>query len=168
MGKFLSKVFWLAAFLAVSYVVVYFADRPLAEKIGAIVGIPPEWGQKLVEVKAIVDGAASSASNKTDGLTISGVTQAITDLNSKVRPMVETAVTSAQQALSGAAQVRDQVIATASGVQSAVQEKRQQINDAAAAAGKVVSDVQDLQNKLNAVTSSPSAFASGSATGTGK
>lgn len=168
MGKLIGKIFWLAVFLAVGYAVLFFADRPLADKVGAAVGIPAEWGQRLEAFKARLDGTASTLSSKTDGLTLSGVSQAITDLNSKVKPLVEQAVVSGQQILSGAAQVKDRIISTASGVQSAVQEKRQQINDAAAAVGQVVNDVQDLQNKLNAVTATPSAYASGAATGSVK
>jgi len=167
MFKFIGRLVWLAVFLAVCYVVLFFLNRPMAEKISAIVGIPAEWNQKLGDLGGLADGAAAlgdAASN----LSLTGVQKAIVDLNSKAQPLVEKAVNKAQDFLSGAAQLKDQAISVASGANAAFQEKRQQLNDAVQAADQLSKDYQSLKDSVNAVISKPTVYATGSATGSGQ
>lgn len=168
MFKFIGRLIWLAVFLAVCYVVLFFLQPSLAAKVSAIVGIPPEWNQKLADLGGFASGAIAlgdAASN----FSLTGVKNAITDLNAKAQPLVEKAVNKAQEFLSGAAQLKDQVISAASGANAAFQEKRQQLNDAVQAADQLSKDYQNLKDSVNAVVSKPTVYSgTGAATGTGK
>lgn len=174
MKKPISKFFWFVVLVVVAYVVLFYWRPAIADKVATTLHFPPEINQTLAKLKIFVNDAAETSSDYAKNLTLSGAKQTINDLNSKVQPLVEQAVGTAQQFLSGAAQVRKNVEGTINTTQAAIQEKRQQLDNVAQAAGKVVDDYGKLKDSVGAVVSKPTVFLSGvtatgsTATGTSK
>ncbi len=148
----IKKLFWLVVFLAVAFVGLVFVNRPLADKVASVTGIPQSWVQWLVDAKSKVDGTADSLAEQAKGISLSGIVQEAKDLHNQAQSAV-------QNALSGA-------VKAASDAQAAALEKAAQVNAATDAAGKLINAAGDLKQKVGAITTVPTVYSGSTSTGT--